>query len=160
MKKVVIDSGAVEEPDVEKEEEVEAEAGEFPEEYLEPLHGLLFFGKLTDELNYAGHVFSLKTLTMGELIKAGQLIAKYQGTVAYDAAYKSVVLASCVEYVDGQEVYTPISKGEDILQKKFEVVMDWFPITIDKVYDAYLSLEKTASMVADSLGESSGGSSQ
>jgi hypothetical protein len=125
----------------------------FPPEYKEPLMGLLYLGKLTDTFKYAGHVFSLKTLTEGQLLKAAQLTSQYEKTLGYQIAYRCAIVAMSLVSVDGREIYSPVSMTEDEEANRFEVVLDWYPVVIDYVYRKFIELDAVATSIGDELGK-------
>ena len=127
---------------------------EFPAEHMESLTGLLFVGRLTDTIRVFGHAVDIKTLTIGEMVRAGELVRPYMGTQSEQLAYKVSIVAACVERVDGEPLYTPISTKDDEMLGKFNVVRDWYPVVVDKVFGHYVQLEAVVKSVADSLGES------
>ena len=124
---------------VEKVEEEDSRQG-FPEEYIEPLRGLLFLGKLVKNFVYAGHDFLIRTLTEGEMIKVGQFLDSYKGSYSESEARKALTVAACVESVDGYPIVSNLGPRDDY-RNKVDVVMKWYPPVIDYVYSRYRELE-------------------
>ncbi len=123
----------------------------FPPEHVEPLKGLLYLGFLSDEIEYAGHMFHIRTLTEGEILRIGQLMKAYRGTVTEVEARKMYTVAACILDVDGEQVYRAYEEGHDQIYEKAKVVKHWYPATVNAVYNAYIELESTAIAVSDSL---------
>lgn len=126
----------------------------FPEGYLEPLRGLMFLGYMEDEVEYAGHTFLIRTLTEGEILRIGQLMKAYRGSVTEAESRKMYTVAACMMNVDGEPVYRPYNEEYDLIYEKAQVIKRWFPAVVNAVYNAYLELEGTAIAVSDALKKS------
>ena len=135
---------------VEEVEEETSKAG-FPEQYMEPLRGLLFLGSLSKNIRYAGHDFLIETLTEAMVLKVGQYMSEYKGTFSEAEARKVFTVAACVKAVDGYSIATPIMDGQELYGDKVKVVMKWYPPVVDFVYKAYRELELTEFSVANAL---------
>lgn len=122
----------------------------FPDEYMEPLRGLLFLGKLTKNFTYATHDFLIKTLTEGEMLEIGQRLGRYRGGLSEAEARKAFVVASCVEAVDGYPIVTNIEPRDDF-QDRVDTVMRWYPPVVDYVYSRYRELEISEFEIANAL---------
>lgn len=125
----------------------------FPEEHMQPLKGLLFLGALSKNFTYAGHDFLIETLTEGETLKVGQLMAEYRGTFSESEARRAFTVAACVKAVDGYPVVTDLSPRDNVdrIGEKFQVIMQWYPPVIEYVYMQYRALETTEFSVANAL---------
>lgn len=126
----------------------------FPEEHIEPLRGLLFLGELSKEVEMMGHVFTMRTLREGEILRIGQLIASYSGTPVANEARKLYTVAAAVDYVDGYPLGEPYKEGYDGIYPKAQKVREWYPTVIADLYQEYLDLESTAVTVSRSLKKS------
>ena len=138
----------------EVDDEVDSEL-EFPREHYQPLRGLLFTGSLVKNFTYAGHEFLICTLTEGQVLKIGQLMATYKGTFSADEARRCFTVAACVKSVDGYSLITDIKPrldpDDDGLLEKINVVKQWYPPVIRYVYNMYIELESTEFAVMSSL---------
>ena len=150
-KKIVAGAESTEEP--QQEVKQKDKTLEFPSQHKEALRGLLYLGSLRDTFTYAGHEFEIETLREGQLLKAAQLTAKYKDTIGESTAYFSALVSASVASVDGIPLYEPVGKNEDIPQKRFEKVLDWYPIVVDNVYLKVVALDKTAAAIGDELGK-------
>jgi hypothetical protein len=104
-----------------------------------------------------GHEFRIRTLTTDELIEVGLLIQPYSGTAGATKAYQSASIAAALIDVDGEPVAPPIGKDTDDLTAKFRYVSkNWYPVTIDVVYQQILELEATVAKVLEAMGEAPG----
>ena len=135
---------------VERVEEEDSKTG-FPEEYVEPLRGLLFLGHLSKNVAYAGHDFLIETLTESEVLRVGQYMSEYKGTFSEAEARKMFTVAACVQSVDGYALATPIMKDQDLFPDKVKVVRQWYPPVIDFVYKEYRKLEISEFSIANAL---------
>lgn len=121
--------------------------------------GLLYLGKLSTEFKWMGHTFSIRTLTVGEILEVGLVHQAYSQTMMAAKAYQAAVVASCVEAVDGQSLPMPISndKSDTELINKFRFILrSWFPPTLDAVYEQYLLLEARVDRVMRAMGKALG----
>lgn len=139
------------------EEGVQLEPIEFDERYREDFTGLCFAGKVTDEFVYLSHRFRIRSLTVEELITIGLLHAKYQNTLADVKAYQALVVAACIETVDGRQLPIPIGPTEDLIEARFQYVQkSWYPFTIDEIYSKYVVLEARVQETVAAMGKASG----
>src|SRR5215469_14153846 len=76
----------------------------FDQRYEEPFVGLLYLGALSDEFDWLGHRFVIRTLRDGEKLAIARLIKPYQDTVGTDRAYAAAVVALCTVSVDDDDL--------------------------------------------------------
>jgi Fe-S cluster assembly scaffold protein SufB len=126
---------------------------QFPEEHKEAFRGLLYVGSLSDVFEYAGHKFEIQTLREGQLLKAAQLVAQYEHTLGHELAYNAALVSASIVSVDGEVLYTPIAKDEDVARKRFEAVLQWYPIVVDNVYMKVVELDNAAAAIGAELGK-------
>lgn len=127
----------------------------FSSEYMQPLEGLLFVGKLTKTIEYSGHTFQIRTLTQGEELRVGQLTREYMGQYNQMAAIKAYIVAACVELVDGLPMYVSIGDEQvDPIAIKVERVKRWYEPVVSFIHDQYAELYKMSQKVADELKKS------
>lgn len=135
---------------IEHVEEDDSKDG-FPDEYVEPLRGLLFLGKLSKNVTYAGHDFLIETLRETDVLRVGQYMSEYKGTFSEAEARKVFTVAACVQAVDGYALATPIADGQDLFPDKVKTVKQWYPPVVDFVYKEYRKLELSEFAVANAL---------
>lgn len=123
----------------------------FPDKYKEPLQGLLYLGRITSNETVAGHEFEIKTLTTGEIMRVGELIKKYRGTVSENIAHKLYTVAAAVMTVDGQPITKDYKEDYDFIRENAEVVKKWYPAVVNTLYNKYTDLETTAVEVTNAL---------
>lgn len=129
----------------------------FDERYREPLEGLMFLGALKKTFTWMGHEFIIRTLTTDELIEVGLLIQPYSGTAGANKAYQTASIAAAILEVDGEPVAPPVSKDKSELVNKFMYIKkNWYPVTVDVVYQQMLELEATVAAVLQQMGEPQG----
>lgn len=140
-----------------EEGSVQLEPIEFEERYREDFTGLCFVGKVADEFTYLSHRFKIRSLTVEELITIGLLHAKYQNTLADVKAYQTLVVAACIEQLDGKQLPIPIGPNEELIEARFNYVSkNWFPFTIDEIYSKYMVLEARVQATVEAMGKASG----
>lgn len=126
--------------------------------FREDFDGLLFLGKLEDEFTWLGHRFVIRTLTTEEILETGLIVKPYRDTMAEVKAYQAAIVAGTVVSVDGRPMPTPLtmSPSDTPLRNRFEYVRrNWFPPTLDVVYERYLLLEDRARAALEAMGEAS-----
>lgn len=128
---------------------------EFDPRYTEEFEGLLYLGYLTRDFVWAGHKFSIRTLTTDEVLEVALLVKPYQGTLADAKAYQAAMCAACVVKVDERPLPAPITMdpSDTPLSNRFEFVRrSWYPLTLDAVYEEFLRLEQTVTEVIAAMG--------
>lgn len=149
---------AEEDPSVLRDEEGNV-LPNFDPRYQEPLKGLLFLGALSDEYEWLGHRFVIRTLRDGEKLAITQVVKPFQDTLGVDRAYAMATVAMAVISVDGEELPIPIGETRRINEwahQRFEYVRDnWFGPTIDEAYNRVLELEALVYRVVNALGKAS-----
>lgn len=154
-------SGIAEEPHP-GEAHGEAEAPPLPEfdpKVRDPFNGLLFLGSLQDKFDWGGHSFTIRTLRSGELADVALAIKKYDGTDGEMKAYQGAVAAASLLDIDGEgfPLPTPIRSDEKEFDRRFAYIMrNWFPPTLDAIYERYITLELTVREVVEAMGNRSG----
>jgi hypothetical protein len=138
----------------ETDAEEEVELPKFDERYRRDFEGLLFIGKVSRQFQWLSHRFVIKTPNVDDLLEIGQLHKPYVGTVADIKAYQTLVIAATLVSVDGRPLPLPMSEDESSLQAKYEYIRrNWYPWTLDKLYEEYLILDSEVSAVHEALGK-------
>lgn len=133
------------------EEAAAEDADVFPEGYMEPLRGLMFLGAIEREVEYGRHTFVIRTLREGEILRIGQLIKDYRGTVTEIEARKMYTVAAAVKSVDGIPLASPYRADADVISEKAEEVRGWYPAVVSKLYNEYVDMEVAAVEVSNAL---------
>lgn len=131
----------------------------FDERMKLPFEGLLYVGALTHSFTWAGHRFTIKTLTTDEICEVGLVHQPYVGTLAEMKAYQAAATAACIVSIDGRPLPFPITDdvGDTLLAVRFEYVRrHWAPAVIDVIYSQYLVLEQKVNEVLIAMGKASG----
>jgi hypothetical protein len=135
----------------------EEELPAFDDQYRQDFIGLNFVGKLSDDFEWMGHRFKIRTLMTDELIQIGMVHAKYQNTLSDVKAYQTLVVGACLEHVDGKQLPVPIAMDVDLVEERFNYIRThWYPWTIDAIYERYLLLEIRVQKVIEAMGKVSG----
>lgn len=132
---------------------------EFDPRWRDELRGLIYLGALSDEFDWLGHHFKIRTLTTGELAEVALIAKPYAGSEAALKAWQAAIVAACVVEVDGQPIALPLTSDVDdtLVRAKFRYVMDkWFPPVLDVVYNRYVGLEYVVREVLEAMGKASG----
>lgn len=124
----------------------------FDQRFRDEFEGLLFIGHLTDEFTWLGHRFVIRTLSTDEILEVGLLHKRYAETLADVKAYQGLIVAACIQAIDGRALPQPLGPEDSALLERFQQVRKWYPPTLDAVYSRYLQLESTVAKVIDSLG--------
>jgi len=124
----------------------------FDERWLKEFEGLLYVGALTSTFTWLGHRITIRTLKTDEVIESGMLIKDVIGTPGEPKAYQCAVLAGAILSVDSKDLPIPLGNAETRMQTRYEwLLRNWFPPTIDNVYQRYWSLEIKAREVIDAM---------
>lgn len=141
------------EPTSSKEEEP---LPEFDSKVREDFEGLMYLGRLSHTFSWAGHSFTIRTLSIEETLDVGMLSQPYRGTLAELKAYQAALVACCVQSVDGRPMPVPITDDvrDTAAANRFAyVIRHWFPPVLDAVYEQYLNLETRVSKVIEAMGK-------
>ena len=131
----------------------------FDERHEEAFNGLLYLGALTKTFKWLGHTFVLRTLMTNENLAIGLMVKEWDGTIMENRAYATACVAACVLSVDGQDLPGPAFEETDEarLRRRFNLVASqWYPWTVDAVFNAYLELNGKVQEVLDAMGEAYG----
>lgn len=131
----------------------------FDEKYKRDFEGLLYLGALSDEFEWLGHRFAIRTLRDGELLALSLIVKPYMDTVGMERAYAAAIVALCTMTVDDKELPVPIAETSRINEwahQRFAYVRDnWYSYTIDEVYNRYIVLHDKTSKVVEAMGKAS-----
>lgn len=116
----------------------------FPKEFVEPVRGLMFLGRIEREVEFAGHTFLMHTLTEGEILRIGQLIKGYRDTLTEAEAQRLFTLSAAITMVDGEPLYQSISNDYDDIYERANKLKKWYPAVIRRLYSDYVAIEKVA----------------
>lgn len=131
----------------------------FDERYKEPFAGLLHLGALSKTYRWLGHEFYIRTLTTDEILAVSLICAEYENTIGFNKAYTTAMVAMAVQSVDGEHLPYPYKDepGPAFAQARFNYVKaNWYPYTIDVIYNEYLTLESKVREVFEAMGNLSG----
>lgn len=139
--------------------EAEEALPEFDPKVREDFEGLLYLGALTQQFEWMGHTFLIRSLHVGEVLEIGLLHREYVGTITEVKAYQAAVTAACVVQIDKRRMPFPITTDDEdtLLRNRFQYVLDhWFTPTLDAVYENYLLLETRVEQVMVAMGKAHG----
>jgi hypothetical protein len=100
----------------------------------------------------------LRTLTIAEELKVSEITKPYLNSDGWGRAYRTAVVAAAIRTIDGKLLFNPMSDNEfdQIIVKKFEILLDYYPLAVDQIYNKYRELELELLALVDKLGKSSG----
>lgn len=119
---------------------------------------LIYAGRKEKFFEIFGRKIHLRTLTIEEELRLSDITKQYMGTDAYPRAYRTAVVAAAIRTIDGKLLFNPISESEfdQIIVKKFEKLLDWYPLGVDQIFARYQEMEKELFELVQKLGKSSG----
>lgn len=129
------------------------------EQWRQDFTGLLHLGSLRGWFDWCGHRIWMRTLSTDEELIVGYLIKEFEGGMAGAKAYATSTVALSVESVDGKPM--PVPLGEDPARpyawalQRLQTARQWYPPTIDAMFDAYLALEARQREIMAGLGKAS-----
>ncbi len=98
----------------------------------------------------------LRTLTISEELKVSDITKQYLGTDGYLRAYRTAVVAAALRTIDGGLLFNPLSESEfeNIIVKKYEKLLDWYPLAVDQIFNKYREMELELLALVEKLGKS------
>lgn len=138
-----------------RDDQPEAPA-EFPVEFRKDFEGLLYLGKLTDSFEWLGHRFVITTVPVDRVLEVSLLHQEYATTIGDPKAYQTLMVAACIESVDGRQLPSALGPDEPDLVHRFNYVKRWYDPTIAVIYDRFLVLEARVEEVIRAMGEAVG----
>jgi hypothetical protein len=155
------------EPQPAQERSGEAEDGsngEFPDDLRADFQALLAGKPLIRTFHWLGHRYTIRApLTSGELMEVGLLTKPFADSLGATKAYQVAVLAGCVIRYDDEPMPIPAKTAKatltDIdptLLDRFNLIRQWFPPTVDALYEQYLLLEGRVMEVVNAMGNPQG----
>lgn len=161
------DSAHFTEPQPSQEQSEEAEEGkeeEFPDELRADFQALLAGKPLIHTFHWLGHRYTIRApLTSGELMEVGLLTKPFAESLGATKAYQVAVLAGCVIRYDDEPMPMPartskatLTEIDPTLLDRFNLIRQWFPPTVDALYEQYLILENRVMKVIGAMGNPQG----
>lgn len=99
---------------------------------------------IEEDVDFAGHTFGIRTLSVGEEIAASKVIQGFRDTIKEAEAWTSALIGVALTHVDGDENFCPaLSKNKgDLARSRFNYVSQWpWPI-IEHLFRAYAQLKQ------------------
>ncbi len=114
-----------------------------------PIHqrveGLMSLGKLTDEVEFCGHRFGIRTLYGNEELLAGLLAKDHEGALTQPKAWVWAHLALAITHIDGKEDFCPpIGPDEEAhARARFNYLTKrWFWPTAEFIFQRWNDLQR------------------
>ena len=132
---------------------------EFNPKYREAFEGLLYLGYLEDKFRWFHHEFEIKTLNSQEVLQVAVAVKEYADTIGAARAYATAIAAACIKRIDRQRLPFPLfidADDQSSMNERFEYMLRYHPMIIDKIYSTYLELESTVVRIVEAMGEAAG----
>lgn len=103
---------------------------------------LLTNGKIVAEIELAGHVFMIRTLTIGEELAVADVCKEYYNNFTEAKAIATATVAAALESIDGRPLMhslgpDPVSN----IRQKFQYIRNkWYWVLISELYANYAGL--------------------
>lgn len=131
----------------------DAVEGPFDPRIADEVHGLLYLGQISKEIELYGHTFVLRTLRSGEELEVGLLVKKYQDSPSQARAYMSAIVAASLESIDGHPTAQPIGPNlGSHLTDRFNWIIEnlYYPV-VEALYEEYNVLLSTMMTALEAL---------
>lgn len=119
----------------------------FSEHMREPVEGLAYLGKLTDNVKFCGHTFGLRTLLPQDKLAISVVLQPYRNTLLEVNAFQLAHIGAALTSVDDDEGFCP-AIGPDIEEhvraRLNWVAGRWYDPTVDFLWARYKLLEAKA----------------
>ena len=120
------------------------------------VENLLTNGSISKEIELAGHVFVMRTLTIGEELAIAEICGAYDGNFAQAKAIATATVAAALESIDGRPLMRTL--GPDVknnIRHKFQYIRNkWYWTIINELYEHYqLLLERQISAFEELKGK-------
>lgn len=106
------------------------------------MEALLTNGKITEEVELAGHTFVIRTLTIGEELAVAEVCKAYYENFTESKAIATATVAAALESIDGRPIMH--SLGPDPvanIRQKFQYIRSkWYWVLIAELYAHYANL--------------------
>lgn len=126
------------------DEEKEEKSKGFSGKIAQDLYGLLYLGRIEEEFELYGHLFRMRTLTVGEELTAHEAVAHLRDStgLAQSRGYATAMVAASIHAVDGKPLAKPLGPNDNLIKKKIAAVNEWFWPVIEELYGQYVQLER------------------
>jgi hypothetical protein len=136
----------------------------FPKKVRKAVEGLVYLGQLTDEVDFCGHTFGIRTLRPQHKYAIAQVLQPYRNTVAEVDIFQNLHVATALTHVDGKQDFCPAigPSIEDHVRGRLNYVTNsekgWYGPTLEFLWGRYILLEATAANAIAELNSLSQGS--
>lgn len=119
---------------------------------------LVYAGRKETHFELFGRMIHLRTLTIEEELKVAEVTKPWLQTDGYPRAYRTAVVAAAIRTIDGKLLFNPLSESDfdQIVRKKFEKLLNYYPLGVDQIYARYYEMERELLVFVEKLGKSSG----
>ena len=152
-----IESERVEEV-IEEIEAKEEEVTELTDEERVLFQSLMTVGRRSKSIDVMGHTVVIQSLRVADDLRIGLWCKKYEETRGFQRAYQLGVCAAGIRTIDGKHLYESLtpSAEDEIFEAKVEKLEKYYPIVINQIYNAIISLDAEFAELAMKLGKLKG----
>jgi hypothetical protein len=118
---------------------------EFSPEVQADVDGLIHLGHLSDEVEFCGHTFGLRTLRLGEELSAAKVSEPFSNTLKAAESWASAQVALALTSVDDDEDFCPqAGPNQDVYARaRFQYLSkNWYWPTVDFLYSSLVRLQQ------------------
>jgi hypothetical protein len=120
----------------------EDEISKFDAKHREAFIGLMYLGKLSEEVTILGHKFRLETPTEEIRLETGSLHRPYQNSISSDIAWAAITVAAYLTAVDDTPLPEGIGPKDTGLRDRFNwVIANLKRVVIQRVFQECLLLD-------------------
>lgn len=116
----------------------------FEPHIYESVEGLIHLGAISDDFEFAGHTFGLRTLTVAEEIAAGVVVKPFKDTLREANAWAAAMVALALTHVDGDPDFCPQAGPDQTAYAKARlnyISSNWYWPTIAALFQHYGTLQ-------------------
>lgn len=115
----------------------------FPSEVRRDVDGLIHLGELSEDIEFCGHTFGLRTLRVDEEIAAAKAVEQFRDTLKEPHAWAAVQVGLALTHLDGDSNFCPKIGVDKVsfARGRFQyVTSNWYWPTIDYLHGEYARL--------------------
>lgn len=102
--------------------------------------GLIYLGEVSQDFEFCGHTFGMRTLRPNEEIAASAVVHQFKGTLKEPEAWMAAQVGLALTHIDNDEAFCP-QAGPDMTsfaKARFNyVTSNWYWPTIDFLFQGY-----------------------
>lgn len=139
-------------------EAIEEEVTELTDEERSLFASLMTVGQRHKTIEVMGHEVTIQSLRVADDLRIGLWCKKYEETRGFQRAYQLGVCAAGIQKVDGKPLYESLVQAaeDEVFEGKVKKLESYYPIVINQIYNAVISLDAEFAELATRLGKLKG----